>query len=81
MDAAAARAAGASQGTSINVGNTANAGKEVIARSMEPTINIPPVVYKNQGERVAIFVARDLDFRSVYGLDRRADAGRWPAGP
>ena len=46
VDAAAARAAGASQGTSINVGNTANSGKEVIARSMEPTINIPPLLVK-----------------------------------
>ncbi|GAO01282.1 type IV secretion system protein VirB10 [Anaeromyxobacter sp. PSR-1] len=75
-DAAAARAVGPGQGTNINVGNTANAGKEVIARSMEPTINIPPVLVKNQGERVGIFVARDLDFRSVYGLERVARTGR-----
>ena len=81
VDAAVARAARASQGTSIIVGNTANTGKEVIARSMEPTINIPPVLVKNQGERVGIFVARDLDFRSVYGLERSADAGREQAGP
>lgn len=76
VDAAAARAAGASQGTSINVGNTANSGKEVIARSMEPTINIPPLLVKNQGERVGIFVARDLDFRGVYGLERFARTER-----
>ncbi|ACL64489.1 conjugation TrbI family protein [Anaeromyxobacter dehalogenans 2CP-1] len=76
VDAAAARAAGTAQGTSINVGNTANAGKEVIARSMEPTINIPPLLVKNQGERVGIFVARDLDFRSVYGLERFTRTGR-----
>ncbi len=76
VDAAAARAAGTPPETSINIGNTAHAGKEVIARSMEPTINIPPVLVKNQGERVGIFVARDLDFRGVYGLERFARTGR-----
>jgi len=69
-DAAAARAAGPARGTNINVGNTASAGKEVVARSMEPTINIPPTLAKNQGERVGILVARDLDFRGVYALER-----------
>lgn len=75
VDAAAERVAGTPPGTSINVGNTANAGKEVIARSMEPTIAIPPVLVKNQGERVGIFVARDLDFRGVYGLERVSRTG------
>jgi len=73
-DAAAARLAGPSQGTNITFASTANAGKEVVAKSLEPSINIPPTLYKNQGERVGIFVARDLDFRSVYGLER-AGAG------
>jgi type IV secretion system protein VirB10 len=70
VDAAATRASGTTSNTTINVANTANAGKDVIARSMEPTINIPPTLVKNQGERVGIFVARDLDFRGVYGLER-----------
>jgi type IV secretion system protein VirB10 len=74
-DAAAARAAGPARGTNINVGNTTSAGKEVVARSMEPTINIPPTLVKNQGDRVGIFVARDLDFRGVYGLERAARRG------
>lgn len=74
-DAAAARAAGPTQGTNITVANTTNAGKDVVARSLEPTINIPPTLVKNQGERVGIFVARDLDFRGVYGLERAARAG------
>jgi type IV secretion system protein VirB10 len=41
------------------------------AKALENSINIPPTLYKNQGERVAIFVARDLDFRGVYGLERQ----------
>ena len=71
-DAAAARAAGPGANNAISLSNQATAGKEVVAKSMEPTLNIPPTIYKNQGERVGIFVARDLDFRSVYGLERSA---------
>lgn len=35
---------------------------------LEKTINIPPTLYKNQGERINIFVARDLYFGNVYAL-------------
>jgi len=35
---------------------------------LESTINIPPLIYQNQGGIVGIYVARDVDFSSVYEL-------------
>jgi type IV secretion system protein VirB10 len=72
-DAAAAKAAGPARNSVVTFGNQAAASKEVVGKAMEPTINIPPTLYKNQGERVGIFVARDLDFRGVYGLESGRD--------
>ena len=56
----------------ITFGNTSDAGKDMAATALENTINIPPTLYKNQGERLQIFVARDLDFRGVYSLERNS---------
>jgi hypothetical protein len=58
------------QNAGVTFTNQAAAGKEVIAQSMEPTLNIPPTLIVNQGERLGIFVARALDFRSACGTTR-----------
>jgi type IV secretion system protein VirB10 len=39
--------------------------------ALQNSINIPPSLTKPQGAQVAIFVAQDLDFSSVYGLKAR----------
>ena len=44
------------------------AGNQAAAIAVEQSINMPPTLNKAQGELVTIFVARDLDFSSVYRL-------------
>ncbi|PIT70580.1 type IV secretion system protein VirB10 [Bartonella tribocorum] len=47
-------------------------GAELVVNDvLQNSINITPTLYKNQGERVNIFVARDLDFSDVYSLVTR----------
>lgn len=46
---------------------TANSSK-LAEKVLDSTINIPPLIYQNQGGIVGIYVARDLDFSSVYAL-------------
>jgi type IV secretion system protein VirB10 len=46
---------------------TANASK-LAEKVLDSTINIPPLIYQNQGGIVGIYVARDVDFSSVYEL-------------
>lgn len=48
--------------------NTEDGMDEIIREAMRQSGDIPPTLIKNQGERVSIFVARDLNFSSVYGL-------------
>ncbi|MGX9432679.1 type IV secretion system protein VirB10 [Bradyrhizobium sp. LeoA1S1] len=54
------------QDGSIQINNTAGATNTAAGIAVEQSINIPPTLSKNQGELVNIFVARDLDFSSVY---------------
>jgi type IV secretion system protein VirB10 len=58
------------QDSSIQVNNTTGATNTAASIAVEQSINIPPTLNKNQGELVNIFVARDVDFSSVYQLRR-----------
>lgn len=68
QDATAAAVANQQSGQTINLGNTSTATDQMAAEALKSTINIPPTLVKNQGDRVGIYIARDLDFRSVYEL-------------
>lgn len=57
--------AGANQ---ISTANTQEASKDAAGIALENSINIPPVLYKNQGDKINVVIAQDLDFSSVYGL-------------
>ncbi|ANL76446.1 type IV secretion system protein VirB10 2 (plasmid) [Rhizobium phaseoli] len=56
------------QDSDVEAQNTTSAGQQAAAIAVEQSINIPPTLMKHQGELVSIFVARDLDFSSVYRL-------------
>jgi type IV secretion system protein VirB10 len=45
-------------------------GQELANTALVNSINIPPTLEKNQGDDIAIFVARDLDFSDIYSLRR-----------
>jgi type IV secretion system protein VirB10 len=44
------------------------AATDMVTEVLKSTVNIPPTVRKQNGDRIQILVARDLDFRSVYRL-------------
>ena len=55
-------------GQGIETEETEGASRDAASTALESSINIPPTLYKNQGEVISIFVARDLDFSTVYDL-------------
>lgn len=55
----------------LRFNNSSDAAQTLAEKTLDNTINIPPTLYKNQGDRVSVYVARDLDFRGVYGLARK----------
>ena len=54
--------------TTINLGNSQAAAQNMAAEALKGSINIPPTLRKNHGDQINVFVARDLDFRSVYDI-------------
>ncbi len=54
-----------------NFNNITRTPSEGAAIALQNNINIRPVLKKNQGEEVGIFVAKDFNFADVYNLELR----------
>ncbi len=63
-----------SGGATVNVGganagqNTMNAGSSIAEEVIKQTLKVRPRLTINEGDRISIYVARDLDFSPVYAL-------------
>lgn len=55
-------------GNQISFGSTSDAANDMASEALRSSINIPPTLYKNQGDRVGIYIMRDLDFSGVYAI-------------
>lgn len=68
-------------GTSISVGSpqpgqaTIGAGSALAEEVIKQTIKIRPRLTINEGDRIAVYVARDLDFSTVYALKSSGAGG------
>lgn len=71
VDDLAAYASSTSGDTTIRMENSSQAAQNAATEALKNTINIPPTLRKNQGDRIGIFVARDIDFSNVYKLSVR----------
>lgn len=56
------------QADTIVLPSTTSNTSKLAEKVLDSTINIPPLIYQNQGGIVGVYVARDVDFSSVYGL-------------
>ena len=58
--------AGASTTTIVTGQNTQSTTKSLAEKVLESTINMPPTISKNRGDRVTVYLNRDLWFNTVY---------------
>ncbi|MGI4850806.1 MAG: type IV secretion system protein VirB10 [Janthinobacterium lividum] len=59
---------GSDNKSQINFNGATDTTQDMATEALKNTIDIPPTLYKNQGEQVGIYIARDLDFSSVYDV-------------
>lgn len=68
-DMARAATSSKNNSTNFNFNSAGEAAQNMASEALKNTINIPPTLYKNQGEQIGIYIARDLDFSSVYDIE------------
>ncbi|QNT58487.1 bacterial conjugation TrbI-like family protein [Neisseria musculi] len=52
--------------SNVSFDSTTESAQDIATEVLKNTINIPPTGYVNQGERIMVYVARDVDFSRVY---------------
>ena len=52
------------------IDNTSSTMQDMATKALENSINIPPTAIVHQGTLINILVNRDMDFTSVYGVER-----------
>ena len=55
-------------GSTVIAGDSGETMAKVAEKMLDSTINMPPTIYKNQGEVIGIYVSKDVDFSRVYEL-------------
>jgi type IV secretion system protein VirB10 len=70
-----------SQNSGGSVVVSPSASTDVMTEILRSTVSIPPTVTKAQGDRVQVFVARDVDFRPVYALRMAGSAATTQKSP
>ncbi len=55
-------------GDTVVLSSTGEQAQRLPEKILDSTINLPPLIYQNQGGLVGIYLARDIDFSSVYEL-------------
>lgn len=59
---------GGNQGSLSQLNNTGSTTKSIVEEMLKQGSQVKPSLYKNQGEIIKIYIARDVDFSSVYEL-------------
>lgn len=60
---------GGGQNTLV-LGNTTQTTGSMAEKALEASLNIPPILHTEAGAHIQVMLARDLDFSSVYTLQR-----------
>ena len=59
---------GGNNSSTVVLSSTTSQSSKLAEEVLKATINIPPLLYANQGGVVGVYVAKDLDFSHVYKL-------------
>ena len=66
-----AKHSGGTRKNTININtfeNTKDSTTSIVERMLDASINIPPTMYKKQGDIIGIEVGKDIDFSKIYSI-------------